>query len=423
MAQVGDTISVQCSCGKKLKAPSTAVGKKAKCPACGNVLTIEAPPPPPAEDDPLGAIYDLAAAEQAAASSNQVDDSPRCPKCGASMGSGAVLCVNCGYDFRSKQKMSTSKAAPAAAAASGKGKPLAYAAEEERPPAEGNYFMGIVFGFLFALGGAAVYAVASYFLDDVPFLSLVARWGVLGVGYLAGVGVDKGYKGGNLFAGMTAAGITLVVALITKFVVLAALIAPGVKKAMAAHSTDRDDERVSQMVRDDAMKKDGISPHGASDEIIEKYENDAGKRVTAMSDSEYESYEKRADSYEEREALFEYVQRDVLKEKGIDPVKVTRPQEILAAKEAETRLAGMTDAQVHEKLKTADAQAAEEFKAKMEEVAKKHNSDSGDKSDKSSGISSGIVGFGIALGLVVLLWLMLPTIVAMCWAYKVAANA
>ena len=68
MPETGDKISVQCACGKKLKAPASAVGRKAKCPACGNVLTIEPPPPPPpAEDDPLGALYDLADAEKDAA--------------------------------------------------------------------------------------------------------------------------------------------------------------------------------------------------------------------------------------------------------------------------------------------------------------------------------------------------------------------
>ena len=154
MAQTGDTISVQCGCGKKLKAPSTAVGKRAKCPACGNVLTIELPPPPPAEDDPLGAMYDLAEAEKAA-STNAAEEGPRCPKCGSELAAGSVLCVNCGYDLRSGKKATTIKAAPVAAAP-GKGKPLAYAEKEERPPAEGNYFMGILFGLLFAAGGAAV---------------------------------------------------------------------------------------------------------------------------------------------------------------------------------------------------------------------------------------------------------------------------
>src|SRR6185436_19228124 len=104
MPESADKISVLCGCGKKLKAPATAVGRKAKCPACGNVLTIEAPPPPvpEPEDDPLGALYDLAESEKQAAESNQIDDSPHCPKCGQAMTPGAVICVACGHDLRGK---------------------------------------------------------------------------------------------------------------------------------------------------------------------------------------------------------------------------------------------------------------------------------------------------------------------------------
>ena len=44
----------------------------------------------------------------------------------------------------------------------------------------------------------------------------------------------------NSFAGITAAAITLVVVLVTKFVVIAAMIAPSVKKAMNDVATHRD---------------------------------------------------------------------------------------------------------------------------------------------------------------------------------------
>ena len=44
MSDIGtDTISVKCVCGKKLKAPASAAGRKARCPKCGNVMTLEAP--------------------------------------------------------------------------------------------------------------------------------------------------------------------------------------------------------------------------------------------------------------------------------------------------------------------------------------------------------------------------------------------
>ena len=37
-----EKITVPCPCGAKLKAPATAVGRKAKCPKCGEVLTVQA---------------------------------------------------------------------------------------------------------------------------------------------------------------------------------------------------------------------------------------------------------------------------------------------------------------------------------------------------------------------------------------------
>jgi len=47
-----ETISLVCACGKKLKVPTTLVGKKAKCPGCLKVLIVPAPkvkPEPPQE--------------------------------------------------------------------------------------------------------------------------------------------------------------------------------------------------------------------------------------------------------------------------------------------------------------------------------------------------------------------------------------
>ena len=107
-------ITVACSCGKRLKGPATAVGKKARCAACGGVVVVSlpgkstgtatvqaaaaaksktpvavavtpikpvrptpAPAPPPPDDDSLGAMYDLAEQANAVpALSNTV-----CPQC------------------------------------------------------------------------------------------------------------------------------------------------------------------------------------------------------------------------------------------------------------------------------------------------------------------------------------------------------
>src|SRR4051812_20408250 len=45
-------ISMQCpQCGKKLNAPDTAAGKRARCPQCKTIVTLPSPgAPPPAEE-------------------------------------------------------------------------------------------------------------------------------------------------------------------------------------------------------------------------------------------------------------------------------------------------------------------------------------------------------------------------------------
>lgn len=44
-------IQIDCACGKRLIAPDTAAGKKAKCPGCGAIVTIPSAASPPPEPD------------------------------------------------------------------------------------------------------------------------------------------------------------------------------------------------------------------------------------------------------------------------------------------------------------------------------------------------------------------------------------
>src|SRR5687768_12011709 len=119
MAEVADQITVQCACGKKLRAPRTAIGRKARCAKCGNVFTLQAPPPPvpkkqQEDDDGLGALYELAA-EEKQASRNQVDDTPRCPQCISPLPTGGVICTNCGFNVKTGKKLQTQVAGTGAA--------------------------------------------------------------------------------------------------------------------------------------------------------------------------------------------------------------------------------------------------------------------------------------------------------------------
>ncbi len=109
-------LSIRCpSCAKTLKAPDSAAGKKAKCPACGTVLSVPKPEavgvpvagettlpsaPRPVFDDDFapsdGSVYSVAPESPLPAAS------PRrhpCPQCGESIPDQAAKCRFCGAIF------------------------------------------------------------------------------------------------------------------------------------------------------------------------------------------------------------------------------------------------------------------------------------------------------------------------------------
>jgi predicted lipid-binding transport protein (Tim44 family) len=228
VTQIGDSISVECACGKKLKAPASAVGRKAKCPKCGNVMTITAPPPPPVEDDALGALYDLASEEKHASSSDTVDDSPRCPKCAASMNVGDVLCVNCGYDLRTKSKLAAKPVVTkpvidldAASSASKKRK--------DKMAPEGSFLVGLLTSAGLGLVGGIIWFFITWGTGlDIYIVCLL-------IGILAGVGMQIGQKGFSTAGGWAAAGVSLVVLLLARLAVVIAILIPMIAKRVEAN--------------------------------------------------------------------------------------------------------------------------------------------------------------------------------------------
>lgn len=133
-------ISVVCQCGAKLNAKDELAGKAVKCPKCSQLVKIPAPtaakptspakpaapgkpvsagteraaktptklapktaPPPSTPDDTLGGILDdmgVAAAP--------IKHEIACPKCGAGMKEGAILCVACGYNTKTGKQIASS---------------------------------------------------------------------------------------------------------------------------------------------------------------------------------------------------------------------------------------------------------------------------------------------------------------------------
>lgn len=78
-------IKVKCACGKVLNAPDKLAGKKAKCPGCQQVITIPA---------------SSAAAPDSA-------ETATCPSCQSPAPEGSVICIQCGYNFKTGQSLTT----------------------------------------------------------------------------------------------------------------------------------------------------------------------------------------------------------------------------------------------------------------------------------------------------------------------------
>jgi predicted RNA-binding Zn-ribbon protein involved in translation (DUF1610 family) len=119
-------IEVICNqCGKSLKAPETMAGKRAKCPGCGNVLTVpeiedeildaeviepESLPPISAG---LGGLLDDELAYRVADSqptpAQATESRKPCPACGEMIVATAAVCRFCGEVFDEKLKKKVKK--------------------------------------------------------------------------------------------------------------------------------------------------------------------------------------------------------------------------------------------------------------------------------------------------------------------------
>jgi predicted RNA-binding Zn-ribbon protein involved in translation (DUF1610 family) len=106
-------INFECPhCGKKLKAPESAVGKSAKCPGCGNAVTCPEPVydaevVDPTGEAPRGFDSDLGRGDdkpyvildQPAAATPSAESRRPCPMCGEMILTSAAKCRYCGEVF------------------------------------------------------------------------------------------------------------------------------------------------------------------------------------------------------------------------------------------------------------------------------------------------------------------------------------
>jgi hypothetical protein len=263
-----ETISVECPCGKRLKAPATAVGRKAKCPTCGNVLTVTAPPPkakPQQRDDIDDALYDLAADASSAAAAAPPPVRNVCLNCQSPMASGAVLCTACGYDTRTGKSLSGAKApaaskAPVAASPRGFPPSLQTKVKVEKPEPAGSMLMGAILSAVFATVGAFVwFAIAKATHREIGWIA----WGV---GIAAGFGMMLGYKGTSVASGGVAAMFAVGGILLGKWIVYCSLF--GVATSLAGEiskAADQipDDDKLRVYLINQQLEQKGLDPETA----------------------------------------------------------------------------------------------------------------------------------------------------------------
>ncbi len=108
-------IKVVCQCGQQFAAKDEMAGKRVKCPKCGQPLTIGAPqqaqpqqppaqpqqpqaPATPAMSGGLGDLLDEIGSPAQASG-------PQCPACGAEVQPGAIICVECGFNSQTGERI------------------------------------------------------------------------------------------------------------------------------------------------------------------------------------------------------------------------------------------------------------------------------------------------------------------------------
>ena len=152
-------IKVACRCGQSFAAPDNLAGKTVKCPKCSGPLAVPNP------------------AAMAAPAVNTLDDlfdeaglvaGLRCPKCDTQSPPNAVLCVKCGFNFQTGEKVaSTAKAARS----SGHGEAaesimaraaveLEKAAEQPKEESKGSMALNIIMAVVLLVIAVSVIGIA-----------------------------------------------------------------------------------------------------------------------------------------------------------------------------------------------------------------------------------------------------------------------
>ncbi|MCG8408230.1 MAG: zinc-ribbon domain-containing protein [Phycisphaerales bacterium] len=241
MSDANDRVVVQCSCGAKFRVPANAIGKKGKCPKCGEAFLVE-----PVGSSPAGSLMDdLAQQEQSAEAF-------------------AAPSHDAQYDH-------ADKTATNAHVEASTGNPAVGAAKSA-----GTFLLGFMLSAIgAAIGGAAWYFVAYYANVEVGYIAV-------GVGILAGIGMRLGYRTENTGAGVVASALAVLGIVGAKFVIFSMIL------SAQGPSDDPAKQRifVKGKLTEEIMTEQGVKGERGLEEKWTKAYEEATQRVKAMSDEE-----------------------------------------------------------------------------------------------------------------------------------------
>lgn len=223
-AQAGDRVRFPCpQCAASLKVSAQAVGRRVRCKGCGAVVTVpggDAPAPPitslpGADDDLLSGLAAGQVVEAPAGARGGSGASPAvrpCPACGVALSGNAALCTACGYNLQTGRT-----AGPSAVGQTARG---ALGAVGGLATLGGRFTRGCLGSAIGAMIGAGIwYGVAHATQYE-------SAWVAWAVGGLAGMGMYLGYGQAGAGAGLVAAGMSVAGIVAAKLVMFLTIVGP-----------------------------------------------------------------------------------------------------------------------------------------------------------------------------------------------------
>src|SRR5262245_10166220 len=274
------SLAIQCNCGARMRVPAAKAGKRGKCPKCGEVVEIPSSPPP---DEPgsTPVISDDGRIKFACDSCGKSLKVPaeaagrrvKCPKCQTAVtvpDPNAATGEEAGGDDDLFAGIA-SGAAPVLPMVPPPAPPM-----DDSPRAKGGgggaAGAAAVLGAAGAVGGAVANPVILCILGSalgaavggaiwcaVAFYSHVeSGWIAWGVGGLAGLGAVLGARDSGSFQGLVAMGMAVLGIIAGKFAVFYLILQPLLTALNDAPEFTRDD--LADLIATRAVEAEGVNP-------------------------------------------------------------------------------------------------------------------------------------------------------------------